>query len=184
MHQNFIERQKNYLLPVIQNFSCSGNEIAWGTIGNASTSEGLFWETINAAGVLQVPMLVSIWDDGYGISVPNELQTTKNSIYKILTGFQFNKEEGGLEIFQVSAYDFNSLVKSYQQASLMCRQKHIPCIIHVKDMSQPQGHSTSGSHERYKSKQRLAHEKKIDCISKFEKMILEETSTSKKSCKK
>ena len=144
-------------------FSVQGNEVAWGTIGNASTSEGLFFETINAGGVLQVPMVVSIWDDEYGISVHAKHQTTKENISELLKGFQ--KEEGtnGYEIFKVNGWDYPALVKTYQEAAQIAREKHVPVIIHVKELTQPQGHSTSGSHERYKSDDRLIWEKEQDC---------------------
>ncbi|MDA9322650.1 thiamine pyrophosphate-dependent enzyme [Flavobacteriaceae bacterium] len=154
-------------------FSVQGNEVAWGTIGNASTSEGLFFETINAGGVLQVPMVVSIWDDEYGISVHAKHQTTKENISELLKGFQ--KEEGtnGYEIFKVNGWDYPALVKTYQEAAQIAREKHVPVIIHVKELTQPQGHSTSGSHERYKSDDRLIWEKEQDCNVKFRAWILE-----------
>jgi pyruvate/2-oxoglutarate/acetoin dehydrogenase E1 component/TPP-dependent pyruvate/acetoin dehydrogenase alpha subunit len=154
-------------------FSVQGNEVAWGTIGNASTSEGLFFETINAGGVLQVPMVVSIWDDEYGISVHAKNQTTKENISELLKGFQ--KEEGtnGYEIFKVNGWDYPALVKTYQEAAQIAREKHVPVIIHVKELTQPQGHSTSGSHERYKSDDRLIWEKEQDCNVKFRAWILE-----------
>lgn len=154
-------------------FSVQGNEVAWGTIGNASTSEGLFFETINAGGVLQVPMVVSIWDDEYGISVHAKHQTTKENISELLKGFQ--KEEGtnGYEIFKVNGWDYPALVKTYQEAAQIAREKHVPVIIHIKELTQPQGHSTSGSHERYKSDDRLIWEKEQDCNVKFRAWILE-----------
>ena len=154
-------------------FSVQGNEVAWGTIGNASTSEGLFFETINAGGVLQVPMVVSIWDDEYGISVHAKHQTTKENISELLKGFK--KEEGtnGYEIFKVNGWDYPALVKTYQEAAQIAREKHVPVIIHVKELTQPQGHSTSGSHERYKSDDRLIWEKEQDCNVKFRAWILE-----------
>lgn len=147
-----------------ENFSINGNEIAWGTIGNASTSEGLFFETINAAGVLQVPMVMSVWDDEYGISVHAKHQTTKESISEILKGYQ--KEEGtnGYEIFVVKGWDYAELINTYQKAAKIARESHTPVLIHVKELTQPQGHSTSGSHERYKSGERLAWEKEFDCL--------------------
>ena len=151
-----------------------GNEIAFGTIGNASTSEGMFFEAINAAGVLQVPMLVSVWDDEYGISVPKEYQTTKGSISKILTGFQRNETEKGFEIFTANGWDYPDLCKVYEQAEKICREEHVPVLIHVTEMTQPQGHSTSGSHERYKSKERLGWEVEHDCIRKFREWIIEQ----------
>jgi pyruvate/2-oxoglutarate/acetoin dehydrogenase E1 component/TPP-dependent pyruvate/acetoin dehydrogenase alpha subunit len=146
-----------------EKFSDEGNEIAWGTIGNASTSEGLFWETINAAGVLQVPMVMSVWDDEYGISVHARHQTTKENISTILSGFQRDDEHKGFEIMVVKGWDYAALVDTYQKASALAREKHVPVLIHVNQLTQPQGHSTSGSHERYKSEDRLAWEKEYDC---------------------
>lgn len=155
------------------NFSINGNEIAWGTIGNASTSEGLFFETINAAGVLQVPMVMSVWDDEYGISVHAKYQTTKESISEILKGFQRDFKHNGLEIFVVNGWDYVQLMDVYQKAATIAREEHVPVLIHVKELTQPQGHSTSGSHERYKEKERLQWEKDHDCIAKFREWILE-----------
>lgn len=162
-------------LPEINNpkFSINGNEISWGTIGNASTSEGLFFETINAAGVLQVPMIISVWDDSYGISVPAKLQTTKESISEILKGFQRDKNNEGYEIFVVNGWDYAKLIDVYSKAAEIARNEHVPVLIHVKDLTQPQGHSTSGSHERYKSKERLIWEKQHDCIAKMRDWIIE-----------
>jgi pyruvate/2-oxoglutarate/acetoin dehydrogenase E1 component/TPP-dependent pyruvate/acetoin dehydrogenase alpha subunit len=158
----------------MEKFSRNGNEIAFGTIGNASTSEGMFYETINAGGVLQVPMLVSVWDDGYGISVPQEYHTTKQSISEALAGFQRTKEKAGYEIITVKGWDYAGLIKAYQKAEKICREEHVPCLVHVQEMTQPQGHSTSGSHERYKSKERLAWEEEFDCIRKMREWILDE----------
>ncbi|CAN5310006.1 alpha-ketoacid dehydrogenase subunit alpha/beta [soil metagenome] len=152
--------------------SSQGNEIAFGTIGNASTSEGMFFEAINAAGVLQVPMLTAVWDDGYGISVPAEFQTTKSSISKILEGFQRDHETKGYEIYKVNGWDYEALCKTFEQAEKVCREEHVPVLIHVIEMTQPQGHSTSGSHERYKSKERLQWEVEHDCIRKMREWIL------------
>ncbi|MFS4469058.1 thiamine pyrophosphate-dependent enzyme [Maribacter sp. 2210JD10-5] len=154
-------------------FSIEGNEVAWGTIGNASTSEGMFWETINAAGVLQVPMVVSIWDDEYGISVPAKHHTTKEDISKILSGFQRNEKEKGFEILKVNGWDYTALMHAYENASDIARQDHVPVVIHVKELTQPQGHSTSGSHERYKDDERLAWERDNDCNKRFREWILE-----------
>lgn len=156
------------------NFSINGNEIAFGTIGNASTSEGMFFEAINAAGVLQVPMLTSIWDDAYGISVPQEYHTTKASISKALAGLQRTETEKGFEIFTVKGWDYPALLEAYQQAERVCREEHVPVLMHVDEMTQPQGHSTSGSHERYKSKERLAWEAEHDCMRKMREWILQE----------
>ncbi|CAM1347691.1 alpha-ketoacid dehydrogenase subunit alpha/beta [Tenacibaculum insulae] len=155
------------------NFSNQGNEVAWGTIGNASTSEGLFFETINAAGVLQVPMVMNVWDDEYGISVHAKHQTTKESISEILKGFQKENDTNGYEIFVVNGWDYVQLIDIYSKASKIAREKHIPVLIHVKELTQPQGHSTSGSHERYKSKERLQWEQNFDCIAQMRKWILE-----------
>ena len=146
------------------NFSDKGNEIAWGTIGNASTSEGLFFETINAAGVLQVPMVMSVWDDDYGISVHAKHQTTKENISEILNGFQRNENEQGFEIFRVKGWDYAELTAIYEKAALIARNEHVPVLIHVQELTQPQGHSTSGSHERYKNEERLAWETEFDCL--------------------
>lgn len=154
--------------------SNNGNEIAFGTIGNASTSEGMFFEAINAAGVLQVPMLVSVWDDDYGISVPKEYQTTKGSISKILAGFQRDKKDNGYEIFTVRGWDFQALCETYEKAEKICREEHVPVLVHVIEMTQPQGHSTSGSHERYKSKERLAWENEFDCLRQMRKWMINE----------
>ncbi len=145
-------------------FSVDGNEVAWGTIGNASTSEGLFFETINAAGVLQVPMVMSVWDDEYGISVHAKHQTTKENISEILKGYQRDEDSKGYEIFRVKGWDYAELVSTYERAGAIAREEHIPVLIHVNELTQPQGHSTSGSHERYKNAERLAWERDFDCI--------------------
>ena len=155
------------------NFSISGNEVAWGTIGNASTSEGLFFETVNAAGVLQVPMIISIWDDDYGISVHAKHQTTKENISEILKGFQRDKDNKGFEILRVKGWDYANLIETYQEAAAIAREEHVPVLIHVLDLTQPQGHSTSGSHERYKSAERLEWEAKHDCNTKMREWIIE-----------
>jgi 2-oxoisovalerate dehydrogenase E1 component len=163
--------------PDLQNkyekFTNNGNEVAFGTIGDASTSEGLFWETINAAGVLQVPMAVSVWDDGYGISVPARYQTTKQSISEVLQGFERTEEKEGYQIFTVKGWDYPALCETYEQAISLCRDHHIPVLIHVQEVTQPQGHSTSGSHERYKSKERLEWEQEFDCLRKMREWIVE-----------
>jgi len=153
-------------------FSNGGNEIAFGTIGDASTSEGLFWETMNAAAVLQVPMLMSVWDDGHGISVPKKYQTTKESISEALAGFQRTENHNGFEIFRVKGWDYPALCETYEAAANLCRNAHIPCLIHVEELTQPQGHSTSGSHERYKSKERLQWEAEYDGIVQMRKWML------------
>ena len=169
-------------IPALQDhkgFSLNGNEVAFGTIGDASTSEGLFFETMNAAGVLQVPMVVSVWDDGYGISVSKKHQTTKESISELLKGFQRDekrlksgKNGHGFEIFTVNGWDYATLCETYEKAVKIAREEHIPVLIHVEEMTQPQGHSTSGSHERYKSKDRLQWEDDFDCIKKMKEWIL------------
>jgi pyruvate/2-oxoglutarate/acetoin dehydrogenase E1 component/TPP-dependent pyruvate/acetoin dehydrogenase alpha subunit len=153
------------VLPKKNNFSENGNEIAWGTIGNASTSEGLFFETINAAGVLQVPMVMSVWDDNYGISVHARHQTTKENISEILKGFQREEGTNGYEIMTVLGWDYAALVGTYQRAAQIAREQHVPVLIHVQELTQPQGHSTSGSHERYKNEDRLAWEAEFDCLA-------------------
>ncbi|MCX7743136.1 MAG: thiamine pyrophosphate-dependent enzyme [Flavobacteriales bacterium] len=157
---------KNYT-----DFSNNGNEVAFGTIGDASTSEGIFWETLNAASVLQVPMAVSVWDDGYGISVPKEFQTVKGSISQALKGFEKDENGPGLLIFKAKAWDYVELIETYQKGVAICRQEHIPVLFHIEECTQPQGHSTSGSHERYKSKKRLQWEEKYDCIRQFRQWI-------------
>jgi len=158
----------------LTNFSDKGNEIAFGTIGNASTSEGLFYEAINAAGVLQVPLLMSVWDDEYGISVGKEHHTTKHSISKALAGFQRTATEEGYEILVVKGWDYVALCETYQKAAQICREQHVPVLVHIIELTQPQGHSTSGSHERYKSKERLTWEAEFDCIKQFRNWIIAE----------
>lgn len=154
-------------------FSKNGNEVAWGTIGNGSTSEGMFLETVNAGGVLQVPMVISIWDDAYGISVPAKYHTTKEDISKILIGFRRTEDQPGYEMIKVKGWDYTALMHAYDNASDIAREKHVPVIIHVTELTQPQGHSTSGSHERYKSEKRLKWEKENDCNKRFKEWILE-----------
>lgn len=154
------------------NFSNNGNEICFATIGDASTSEGLFWEVVNAGGVLQVPLIISVWDDGYGISVPKELQTTKGSISQVLKGFQREGKSKGYDIYVVKGWNYPQLVSTYKMAADKTRKTHIPAIIHVEELTQPQGHSTSGSHERYKSPERLEWEKEHDCNVQFRKWII------------
>jgi pyruvate/2-oxoglutarate/acetoin dehydrogenase E1 component/TPP-dependent pyruvate/acetoin dehydrogenase alpha subunit len=167
--------RQNPALQQFTDFSVNGNEVAFGTIGNASTSEGMFFEALNAAGVLQVPMLMSVWDDHYGISVPAEYQTTKQSISEILMGLQREGEgQSGFEIFVVKGWDYPGLVDTYQKAAALCRTQHVPVLIHVTELTQPQGHSTSGSHERYKSKDRLGWEEAHDCLHKLRVWLLAE----------
>jgi len=157
----------------LNHLSSKGNEVAWGTIGNASTSEGLFWETVNAAGVLQVPMVINVWDDQYGISVHAKYQTTKENISEILKGFQRDEKGNGYEIISVLGWDYPALIDAYQKASDIARKEHVPVLIHVKELTQPQGHSTSGSHERYKNKERLDWEAAFDCNVKMRAWILD-----------
>ena len=156
----------------LTNFSRQGNEIVFATIGDASTSQGMFLESMNAAGVLQIPLLTSVWDDGYGISVPIEYQTTKSSISKALAGFQRNEDETGMEIITVNGWDYPALIETYERAAALCRKEQVPVLVHVTELTQPQGHSTSGSHERYKNKQRLNWEKEHDCNARFRDWIL------------
>ncbi|MGB7785629.1 MAG: thiamine pyrophosphate-dependent enzyme [Salinimicrobium sp.] len=156
-----------------EKFSNNGNEIAWGTIGNASTSEGLFWEAINAAGVMQVPMVMNVWDDEYGISVHARHQTTKESISEVLKGFQSDEEKPGFEILTVKGWDYPALIETYEKASKIARENHTPVLIHVQQLTQPQGHSTSGSHERYKSEERLQWERQHDCNVKMREWMID-----------
>lgn len=155
-------------------FSKKGNEVSFVTIGDASTSEGPFWETVNAAGVLQVPLAIFVWDDGYGISVPRAYQTTKSSISEALSGMEYCADKGsGLKIHRVKAWDYAGLVETFQKGIADVRATQIPAIFHIQEVTQPQGHSTSGSHERYKSKERLQWESEMDCVTKFQSFILE-----------
>lgn len=172
----FYRKIKN--LPNSDKFSNKGNEVAWGTIGDASTSEGDFWEIMNAAGVNQVPMVVSVWDDGYGISVPKKYQTTKESISKALEGLQRDEDHKGLEIFTIKGWDYPGLVNTYEKAETLARKEHVPVLIHVEELTQPQGHSTSGSQERYKSDDRLNWEKKHDCITQMRQWMIDQDITS------
>lgn len=156
-------------------FSKNGNEVTFVSIGDASTSEGIFWEALNTAGVWQIPMVVSIWDDGYGISVPKKYQTTKSDIGLITKGFEYDEDLGsGIKVFKVKGYDYPALLATYQKAANLARTKHIPVLVHVEDLTQPQGHSTSGSHERYKTQERLNWEKQYDGIVKFGDWIVSE----------
>ena len=165
--------RKSEALHGMTNFTNKGNEVAFGTIGDASTSEGPFWESINAAGVLQIPFAMSVWDDGFGISVARKHQTTKDSISDALSGMQRDEKTPGYEIFVTKGWDYPSLCETYEKAIKLCRDEHVPVLIHVKEVNQPQGHSTSGSHERYKSEERLKWEVEYDCIEKFRAFILE-----------
>ena len=165
--------RQNPDLKDLTKFSINGNEVAFGTIGNAATAEGVFFESMNAAGVLQIPMLVSIWDDGYGISVPQEYQTTKVDLSTMFEGFRRTEHERGIEIIKVKGWDYHNLCRSYKYAVELSREKHVPVLFHVVELTQPLGHSTSGSHERYKSRERLTWEEEYDCNRKFREWILE-----------
>jgi pyruvate/2-oxoglutarate/acetoin dehydrogenase E1 component/TPP-dependent pyruvate/acetoin dehydrogenase alpha subunit len=165
-------------LEAYTDLSTHGNEICFCTIGDASTSEGHFWETINAAGVLQIPLAVLVWDNGFGISVPKKYQTTKSSISKALSGFQQTDNSNGIDIYKVKGWDYAGMCETMEAAFTKCRTTHIPCLIHVEEITQPQGHSTSGSHERYKSAERLEWEKEWDCIKKMREWILENAIAS------
>ncbi len=182
---------RNLNIPNSEKFSQNGNEVAWGTIGNASTSEGLFFEALNAGGVLQIPMVISVWDDGYGISVPAKYQTTKEDISKIISGFQRDDKDDGYELLKVKGWDYTALIHAYENASDIAREEHVPVIIHVTELTQPQGHSTSGSHERYKREEQLEWERENDCNKRFKEWILEngisteeELSTLEKSIRR
>jgi pyruvate/2-oxoglutarate/acetoin dehydrogenase E1 component/TPP-dependent pyruvate/acetoin dehydrogenase alpha subunit len=152
--------------------SIKGNEVAFGSIGDASTSEGYFWETMNAAGVLQVPMAISVYDDGYGISVPKKFQTTKGSISDILKGFENEPGRPGILIYKGKGWDYPGLIKMYEEGIQICRRDHVPVLFHIEEVTQPLGHSTSGSHERYKSEERLKWEEEFDPIKKMKEWIL------------
>jgi len=170
--------RENPNLAHLTHISNNGDEVAFGTIGDASTSEGHFWETINAAGVLQVPMALSVWDDGFGISVPNHLQTTKGSISEVLKGFEKTDEKDGFLIYTAKGWDYPALCKMYEEGIAYCRINHVPVLFHITELTQPLGHSTSGSHERYKTTERLAWEKEFDCIQQMRKWILSESIAS------
>lgn len=165
--------RNNKDLHYLKQFSVNGNEVAFGTIGNAATAEGIFFEAVNAAGVLQIPMIVSIWDDAYGISVPQEYQTTKVDISAMFTGFRRSGNERGIELYKVNGWNYEALCATYKEAAELARKEHVPSLIHVAELTQPLGHSTSGSHERYKSKERLAWEEEYDCNKKFREWILD-----------
>ena len=166
--------RQNPDLHAFSDFSNKGNEIAFGTIGNASSSEGIFWEVMNAACVMQVPMLMSLWDDGYGISVPAKYQTAKENIAALMRGFQSNEEGQGLELLTARGWNYPELCQVYKQAADICREKHTPVLVHVTEVTQPQGHSTSGSHERYKSKERLEWETEYDGIAQMRQWMIEQ----------
>ncbi|HLT88043.1 MAG TPA: thiamine pyrophosphate-dependent enzyme [Sphingobacterium sp.] len=165
--------KENRSLDYLTYFSRQGREVVFCTIGNASTSEGVFWETLNAAAVKQIPVVISVWDDGYGISVPNEVQTTKADISEVLKGFQRENDSNGIEIFKVRGWDYPALCEVYEQAARYAREEHVPCVVHVTELTQPQGHSTSGSHERYKSAERLEWEDAFDCNLKMRDWLLQ-----------
>lgn len=177
-YRNIQELQKGF-----EKFTKGGNEVVFCTIGDASTSEGLFWETVNAAGVLRVPLAIIIWDDGYGISVPRKYQTTKNSISEALAGMQWDDRKGGINIHTAKGWDYPGLVQVFQQGIARIRETHIPAIFHIQEMTQPQGHSTSGSHERYKSKERLEWEKEWDCVLKMREFVLDNEIATEEAIK-
>ncbi len=164
--------RNNPALHHMTSFTTKGNEVAFGTIGDASTSEGLFWETINAGGVLQVPMAISVWDDGYGISVSSKYQTTKQNISEVLKGFERNEKGAGYVILRAKGWDYPALCEMYAKGIKICREEQVPVLFHITEITQPQGHSTSGSHERYKSKDRLEFEVEYDGIKKMREWIL------------
>lgn len=166
--------RQNPDLHKFDNFSHNGNEVAFGTIGNASTAEGVFFEAVNAAGVLQIPMIISVWDDGYGISVPQEYQTTKGDISEMLEGFKRTSYETGCELYKVNGWDYPALCSVYKESVKLCREEHVPIVMHVDEITQPLGHSSSGSHERYKSADRLNWEKEFDCIKKMREWIIDQ----------
>lgn len=175
--------RENPELKDLKQFSINGNEVAFGTIGNASAAEGMFWEAINACGVLMAPVLMSIWDDGYGISVPNKYQMTKDNVGECLSGFAYDaKKKSGYKIYTVKGWDYEGLVETYKKAIKETREKHIPSIIHVVEVTQPQGHSTSGSHERYKSKERLQWEQDYDCIEQMKQYLVKNGYASEEEC--
>ncbi|MGM0407753.1 MAG: alpha-ketoacid dehydrogenase subunit alpha/beta, partial [Bacteroidota bacterium] len=164
--------------------SDKGNEVAFGTIGDASTSEGQFWEAINAVGVLQVPAAIAVWDDGYGISVPKKFQTTKGSISEVLKGFERTKDKPGIVILNGKGWDYPGLIKLFKEGIEIARKEHVPVVFHIDEITQPQGHSTSGSHERYKPKERLKWEEEFDGINKMKDWILSEKIATEKDLEK
>ncbi len=173
--------RNNPILKDFSKFSHRGNEVAFGTIGDASTSEGHFFETLNAASVHQIPMAISVWDDGYGISVPKRVQTTKESISDILKGFEKGpKDKTGIVIYKLKGWDYAGLCQAYEEGIARCRNEHVPVLFHVEELTQPIGHSTSGSHERYKSKERLEWEKEYDCLLKMREWLIERSLASEK----
>ena len=176
-------------LKQFKEFSNNGNEVTWATIGNASTAEGLFWESVNAIGVLQAPAVITVYDDGYGISVPNQFQMVKENIHTILQGFQREdcpepECQRGFELYQVRGWDYPALLETFASAAELARQYHIPTLVHVYDVTQPQGHSTSGSHERYKSPERLKFEEEFDCVRKMKEWMLDQKIAAENDFKK
>lgn len=176
--------RENKDLAEYKNFSINGNEVAFGSIGDASTSEGYFWEAVNAAGVLQIPMALSVWDNGYGISVPKKYQTTKSDISEILKGFESRKKGEGIRIYKGKGWDYPGLVEMYEKGVTICRRDHVPVVFHIDEVTQPLGHSTSGSHERYKDEKRLQWEKDFDPIKKMREWILAEGLATEKELDK
>jgi 2-oxoisovalerate dehydrogenase E1 component len=176
--------RQNPELKQFDQFSINGNEVAFGTIGDSSTSEGHFWETMNAAGLLQAPLAMSVWDDGYGISVSKDYQTIKGSISEALSGFEKDEKNKGFKIYRVKGWDYPELCRIYQEGVKICRNEHIPVLFHVYELTQPQGHSTSGSHERYKSPERLQWETEFDGISKMRQWITENEFATDEELKK
>ena len=174
--------RNNPELHSMTSFSNNGNEVAFGTIGDASTSEGIFFEAINAGGVLQIPMAISVWDDGYGISVPARYQTTKQNISEILKGFERNEKGPGYLILRAKGWDYPALCEMYAKGISLCRKDHIPVLFHIQEMTQPQGHSTSGSHERYKTKERLLWEDDFDCIKKMRSWMISSALATEEEC--
>ena len=175
--------RENPELSHLSKFSKNGDEITFVTIGNGACAEGIFFEMVNAIAVLQGPAIISIWDDEYAISTPNEYQMAKSSVSEALKGFQREKNKKGVEIFKVKGWDYNALIEIYKKAEKLSRKEHIPVIVHVYELTQPQGHSTSGSHERYKSKARLDWEKEFDCNIQLRKLILKKAWATEKELK-
>ena len=174
--------RQNPGLSHMKGFSINGNEVAFGSIGDASTSEGVFFEAINAAGVLQIPMAISVWDDGYGISVPAKYQTTKQNISEILKGFERNDKGEGYVILRGKGWDYPGLCEMYEKGIKICREEHVPVLFHIQEVTQPQGHSTSGSHERYKTKERLAWEEEYDGLKKMREWMISSAISSAEEC--
>ena len=172
----------NHALAAFDSFSNNGNEISFVSIGDASTSEGLFWETLNAAGVMRVPLAISVWDDGYGISVPQKYQTTKENISGIIEGFQADEQGRGLDIYVCEGWNYPKLVETYKRGIEKMRKTHIPALFHIKELTQPQGHSTSGSHERYKNANRLEWERDFDCIKKMREWMISSGIATESEC--